>query len=85
MKSCPHVASVELGGTVSRGMMVVDQRVGTLRVSYFSHTEMGMRDVDKRSKTCVTWVCSENENNLLRLRSNVYFSGGDCQEERDDN
>ena len=28
------MATVELGGTVSRGMMVIDQRVGTLRVSF---------------------------------------------------
>ena len=35
MKSCAHVASVELGGKVTRGMMVVDQRVGTLQVSPF--------------------------------------------------
>ena len=33
VKSCPHVASVELSGSVSRGMMIVDQRVGTLQVS----------------------------------------------------
>ena len=33
VKSCPHVASVELCGSVSRGMMIVDQRVGTLQVS----------------------------------------------------
>jgi len=30
VKSSPHVATVELGGTLTRGMMVVDQRVGTI-------------------------------------------------------
>jgi len=35
VKSCAHVASVELGGKVTRGMMVVDQRVGTLQDSGF--------------------------------------------------
>ena len=34
VKSSPHVATVELGGTLTRGMMVVDQRVGTILVSF---------------------------------------------------
>ena len=28
------MATVELGGTLTRGMMVVDQRVGTILVSF---------------------------------------------------
>ena len=34
VKSSPHVATVELGGTLTRGMMVVDQRVGTILVRF---------------------------------------------------
>ena len=34
VKSSPHVATVELGGTLTRGMMVVDQRVDTILVRF---------------------------------------------------